>query len=66
MERSLVQPAVNSLGANAGTVGIFKALAARLSQLLMSSVEGRRVAAGCASRSSDETPPRHLGAAGRV
>lgn len=60
------QPAVNSLGAKFGTRGIVSAWAARLIQAPRSRLAGRRGALGCARRSSEEAPPRQVGAARRV
>ena len=60
------QPAVNSLGANGGTVGRRSALAARLTQPRTSLGDGRCGVDGCDRRSSDEAPPRQDGAARRA
>jgi len=57
---------VNSLGAKFGTEGRRSALAARLTQLSMSMLDGKRVATGWASRKTDEAPPRQEGAALRA
>lgn len=61
-----VQTAVNSLGANCGTVGRRSALAARLNQPSWSRLMGKRGAAAWASRRTDDAPPRHEGAARRA
>jgi hypothetical protein len=59
------QPALNSLGTKGCRASGVSAPIARLTQSPSSWVEGRRGAAGWANRSSDDAPPRQLGATRR-